>query len=328
MSARHGGTPLGLSVVSVEDLPTSLQYYTEFLGLTAHEPVSWAGREHEQFWGVPPGTSATAVLVGFPGSTVGQILLVEFRAQRREVVRDQLQRRFYGLYNLNFYCYDIAAATKAAEAAGYLAWSMPTTHQLKEGTGSPTEVMYEGPDAMVINLIQPNPAADTVVGRIRDALDERGVTDRGFTEVVTSSHCVEDREASMRIHSELLGQSPLIDEVLCSPESNNFLSLPPEAQTHITFMRGDSLFGKVVVSYPVNYTTVSLASRAVAPNIGYLAMGFETADPVSVVADNAHLGLVPFGEPARLPLPGLGDLTARLCREPGSGSLYLFYERS
>jgi len=328
MPSTLDGTPLGLSVISVQSLPVSLRYYTEFLGLTSDDEISWSGAAFEQFWAVPSGTSATAALVGFPGSDVGQILLVEFHGPARQPIRNALQRRFYGLYNLNFYCYDIAAATRAAEAAGYEAWSRPTTHKLSDGTGQPTEVMYEGPDAVAINLIQPNPAPNTVVGNIRQALDAHGVTDRGFTEVVTSSHCVEDRAASMRIHEELLGQTPLIDEVLCSRESNSFLSLPPEAQTRITFMHGSSLFGKVVVSHPVNYVTTSLASRAVAPNIGYIAMGFKLADPAQVLADNTHLGLAPYGEVASLPLPGAGQLTGQLAKEPGSGSLYLFYETS
>src|SRR5687768_15860692 len=96
--AAHDGTSLGLSVVSVRDLGVSVAYYSEFLGLTAHETVSWAGPDFERFWQVPAGTTAKAVLVVFPGSDVGQILLVEFQGPTRLTIRDHLERRFYGLY--------------------------------------------------------------------------------------------------------------------------------------------------------------------------------------------------------------------------------------
>ena len=135
-------------------------------------------------------------------------------------------------------------------------------------------------------------------------LDSHGVTPRGFTEVATSSHRVKDREPAFAFHRDVLGQEIFIDATLGSESTNQLWTLPDEARTRATFMRGAHPFGKVVLSQPLNYRPPDFVPRAVAPNIGYLAMVFPVPD-LAAALDTADLdpdGLV--NPPTDLNLPG------------------------
>jgi hypothetical protein len=189
-------------------------------------------------------------------------------------------------------------------------------------------MVFEGPDALPINLVQPAGGGEgTRIGEVRRFLEEHGSTRTGFTQVVTTAHCVRSREEAVRFHQEVLGQEILIDEVFSKPESNHFLNLPSDAKTHVTFVKGDHLFGKVAFSNPLNYEVTDLVPDAVAPNIGYLAMGFQVASLATAQAAWERLGTEVFSGPAELELPAIGPRQVALVRCPGSGGLIQLIEQ-
>ncbi|MCS7002263.1 MAG: VOC family protein, partial [Dehalococcoidia bacterium] len=277
-TAPAAHSPLALSVISSARLDESLRFYRDHIGLTPSPPMVWSGSAFEAIWGLPPGATATATLLSAAGSTVGRVLLVQFDAPDRELIRARGERRFYGLANLNFYCFDIHAQAQRLTAAGYPTWTAPTAHTISATVGTPTEVLLEGPDGVVINLVQLAEGDHTRIGEMLRYLRARGTTPTGFTEVVTSAHCVRERAAPLAFYQRVLGMEILIDEVLSRPENNGFLSLPPDAQTAVVFLKGAHLFGKVCLSIPLNYHAPDLGDRARAPNIGYLAMAFDVPD--------------------------------------------------
>lgn len=320
------GTALGVSICGVENLEGALEYYRDLIGLDVVDLGTWAGRQFEDHWRLPAGSSARTALLGFGDSPVGRVLLLEFDASHRLRVRERRERAFYGLFNLNFYCYDIPAAVAELEDRGYSVWSDPLTYNVSAQAGQPTEVLYDGPDGIIINLVQPAGGGGTAVAEMKVYLDSHGTTGRGFTEVATSSHRVKDREAAFAFHREVLGQDIFIDATLGSETSNQLWALPDEARTRATFMRGVHPFGKVVLSQPLNYRPPDFVPRAVAPNIGYLAMVFPVPD---VGAALAAAGLGPDGviaEPTELTIPGVGKRTVAVIRAPGSGARYELIE--
>ena len=317
------GTALGISICGVENIERSLEYYRDLIGLDVVDRGTWAGREFEHHWRLPAGNSARTALLGFGESPVGRVLLLEFDASHRSTVRQHGERAFYGLFNLNFYCYDIPGAVAELEERGYSVWSDPLTYDVSARAGQPIEVLYDG---VIINLVQPAGGRATAVGEMKAYLDMHGVTSRGFTEVATSSHRVKDRNAALVFHRSVLGQEVFIDATLGSETSNQLWALPDEARTRATFMRGAHPFGKVVLSRPLNYRPPDFVPRAAAPNIGYLAMVFPVSD-VAASLEVAHLedgGIV--NEPTDLNIPGIGKRTVVVIRAPGSGARYELME--
>ncbi len=320
------GTALGVSICGVENLEHALGYYRDLVGLGVVDREPWSGKQFEDHWHLPAGSSARTALRGFGDSPVRRVLLLEFDASHRLRVRPHSERAFYGLFNLNFYCYDIPAAVVELKERGYNVWSEPLTYNVSAQAGQPTEVLYDGPDCVIINLVQPAGGGGTAVGEMKAYLDTHGVTSPGFTEVATSSHRVKEREAALAFHRGVLGQEVFIDATLGSETSNQLWGLPDEARTRATFMRGAHPFGKVVLSQPLNYRPPDFVSRAVAPNIGYLAMVFPVSDVSAALraADLEPDGIV--NPPTELTIPGVGKRAAAVIRAPGSGARYELIE--
>ncbi|MCL6647740.1 MAG: VOC family protein [Chloroflexi bacterium] len=326
VAVGQGGSPLRVAVIGVETLARSLAFYRDLIGLTVLATGQWEGEAFAHHWQLPAGSRAAFALLGFPGSPVGQVLLLQFDAPQREYVRRPGQDRQYGIWNLNFYTYDILAAAEMVARHGYALWSRPTTHTLAPtagapAVGQPTEVLFEGPDGVIINLVELPESEGTRVGEMRRYLDQHGTTPTGFTEVVTSAHTVRDMAAAVRFYREVLGMGVLIDAVIASPVSNAFLHLPPEAQTHSVFVKGSHMFGKIALSQPLTYQPLDLVARAVPPNIGYLAMGFRVPDLAAAEEACRRLQVEFFSSPILLDLPGDGVCRAMVVRAPGSGAL-------
>ena len=143
-----------------------------------------------------------------------------------------------GLGNLNFYTYDIHGSAARLGEAGYRFWSEPTTYEMSEAVGSPTEVVFEAPDSVPVNLVQLIRGAATQTGEMAAFLDSHGMTTAGYTQVTTSAHYVRDMDTAIEFHRRVLGMEPLIDEVLDRPEQNNFLGLAEDARTRVGVREG------------------------------------------------------------------------------------------
>ena len=328
MTSRKARSALGISFIGVGDMGQSLTFYRDVIGLTVTDSQPWSGRSLAAQWQCPPGSEAEAVLATFPGSRVGRVMLVKFHSDSRQEVRAGRETTWIGLGNLNFYNNHIHDTALRLRGAGYRFWSRPTTYEMSEAVGSPTEVVFEAPDSVPVNLVQLIRGTRTQTGDMAAFLDSHGMTPTGFTQVVTSAHYVRDMGAAVAFHRRVLGMEPLIDEVLDRPEQNNFLRLPQDARTHVVFVKGGHKFGKVALCSPINYECVDLTGRAEAPNIGYLAMGFEVPDLDEAIRRARDLGVDVVAVPQMIDLPHLGRLRAAVVRAAGSGARYHLYEGS
>ena len=326
MAGSKAGSALGISFIGIADMERSLGFYRDVIGLTVTEPHAWSGESLAAQWQAPLDMEAEAVLATYPGSRVGRVMLVRFHAEAREEVRAERETTWIGLGNLNFYNNHIHETAVRLSKAGYRFWSEPTTYEMSEAVGSPTEVVFEAPDSVPVNLVQLVRGTRTQTGEMAAFLDSHGMTPTGFTQVTTSAHYVRDMDAAVDFHRRVLGMEPLIDEILDRPEQNDFLSLPEGARTRVLFVKGGHMFGKVALCSPLNYECVDLTDRAEAPNIGYLAMGFDVPDIDDAVAVARDLGTDILADPQVIDLPHLGSLRSAVVRAPGSGARYHLYE--
>jgi catechol 2,3-dioxygenase-like lactoylglutathione lyase family enzyme len=162
---------------------------------------------------------------------------------------------------------------------------------------------------------------------MRAYLQEHGTTKAGFTPVVTSSHCVRSRDQGVAFYRDVLGMHVIIDEEMNSAASNHFLNIPAESRTHVTFVEGNHKFGKVAMSWPVNYAPIDLIRRAVAPNIGYLAQTFLVPDLGAALASAGAQGAEVYTGRHEIAVPGVGRRPVAIVRNPASGALTEFMEK-
>jgi catechol 2,3-dioxygenase-like lactoylglutathione lyase family enzyme len=316
------GLPVSVVVVGVESLDASLDFYAGTLGLDVGEKRTWQGPEFEQYWQVPAGTTARCAFLGHGADPVGRIQLMEFDAPGRKLVRDPAVRRATGLFNINIYASDIESDYEKLTAQGFNFWSRPAHNNFGPAVGETLEAPFDGPDGVVINLIQllsddPN----TVIGKILSFIDDYGRTPTGFTSVVTTAHSVEDMEKALAFYYGPLHMSLFIESVLEGAETNRALCLPEECRTRSVIVQGEHEYGKIALATPINYEVPNLVPDAVPPNIGYLAQSFQVPDLDAAVSACADVGAATFSEPMEIDLPGRGRCASMIVRNPGSGAL-------
>jgi catechol 2,3-dioxygenase-like lactoylglutathione lyase family enzyme len=316
------GSPLAAAVLSVERLEDSLAFYRDMIGMEVIHEGRWRGDQYERYWHLEDGAGARSALLSASDAPVGRVLLVEFDSPVRERIRAAGVTRAYGLFNLNFYSVDIHADSERFRAAGYTFWSDPVAHDFTADVGTPIEVVFEGPDGVAINLVElATKDPNTRIGQMRAYVAQHGRTAKGLTPVVTSSHVFADISKGREFYQKVLNMGVLIDDILETPESNRFLRLAEGSRTHVQFMQGNHMFGKIAMSQPLNYSCDSLIPRAVPPNIGYLAQQFLVPDAQAAAAACDELGVEFFTPLTELEIPGLGHCHSMLVRNPGSGAL-------
>ena len=318
-----GGAPLQAAVIGVRDMAASLAVYRDALGLDVVERRQWRGSAFEALWRLPPGAAAETVVLADRGFEYGRVMLLDFGGDDRIEVRDIADGlAVVGLVNLNFYARDIVAATDALAMAGCRPWSAPLSHDMGPQVGSPIEVMIDGPDTVVLNLLQHTPGPDTRSGRMglymRDAF---GYSRAGLTPVVTSAHNVRDMDLAVAFYREVLGLEPVLDVVMAGEDMTTFMALPAGSQARAVIVQGRDRFGKIALTQALTYDCADLAPRAVAPNIGYLGQAFVVADLSASLSTARSQGARPYSGPLETDLPGLGSVRTAIVCHPASGAL-------
>lgn len=318
--------PVSVVILGVDNLESSLHFYGDQIGLSASDAVEWSGDAFEKLWHLPRGATAKAVLLRAGPDPVGRILLLEFEATQRKIVRAEKPPRAYGLFNLNFYTSDIRSDAERFRR-GFELWSDPVAHKFGPDIGEPIEVVFEGPDGVVINLVElATKDTNTQIGQMRAFVEAYGRTPTGFTAVVTTASCMKSISRARTFYETVLGMNVHIDEVLDSENYRKFQRVPAGGRTHVLFMKGNHMFGKIAMSEPLNYEVPDLTPRAVAPNIGYLAQAFLVPD-VAAAADACEtLGVEVYSPPIDIEIPGLGLHRTMIVRNPGSGALQQFLQ--
>ena len=266
---------LNLVIISVKNLEESLRFYTNTIGLS-HNPIEeFDNNEIKKFWSVSEETKIRQALCFRKNSEIGQILLIEFSNQEKTYIKaDQDSGMIRGLWNINFYVENILKSLKLLKSRGFNPWTDPSLHRIGEIV-SPTEVIVEGPDRIAINLVQlPESSDNDSIQEICDYFQSNGTTKFGFTEVVTTSHCVHSTADAASFYQHVLGMRVMFQDTMKSVESNSFLRRPNDAKTQITFLRGNHNYGKIALSEPLNYKVPNRIDFARPPNIGYFAQGF------------------------------------------------------
>jgi catechol 2,3-dioxygenase-like lactoylglutathione lyase family enzyme len=319
--------PVSAVVIGAQSLDLSLGFYAGTLGLEVTESRTWQGPDFERYWHLPSGSKARVAFLGQGADPVGRIQLMEFDAPDRKLVRPPEIRRATGLFNINIYAADMAKDYEKLRSQGFNFWSQPAHNNFGPVVGETLEAAFDGPDGVVINLIQLlSDDPKTVIGRIITYLNVYGRTPTGFTSVVTTAHGVLDMEKALAFYYGPLHMTVFIESVLKGPETNRALCLPAHCETRSVLVQGAHEYGKVALATPMNYEVPNLVPDAVAPNIGYLAQSFQVANLVETAQACAAVGAEVYTPPMTIDLPGRGKRQAMIVRNPGSGALQELFE--
>ena len=111
-----------------------------------------------------------------------------------------------------------------------------------------------------------------------------------------------------------------------SVESNSFLRRPNDAETQITFLRGNHNYGKIALSEPLNYKVPNRIDFARPPNIGYFAQGFFVDSLDKTIQDCKELNAV-LWENSLINIGNYGKCNSILVECPGSNALIALLEK-
>jgi catechol 2,3-dioxygenase-like lactoylglutathione lyase family enzyme len=231
-NGNGASVPVSVVVIGVENLDASLAFYSGTVGLEVAETRTWQGSAFERYWQVPAGTKARCAFLEHGADPVGRIQLMEFDASERKLVRPLEVRRATGLFNLNLYSSDMAKDYEQLKSQGFNFWSEPARNNFGPAVGETLEAAFDGPDGVVINMIQLlTEDPKTVIGHIVSFISEYGRTPTGFTSVVTTAHSVLDMEKALAFYYGPLHMSLFIESILEGAETNRALCLPEDSRT-------------------------------------------------------------------------------------------------
>lgn len=313
-------------IVGSGNLKSSLDFYQGTLGYRVVGQTAWQASIAQALFGSETGRPLELTVVSADDTRGGRIGLLNFENERPRPVRQRNTRRGYGLVNVNYYVNDIHRAVRDIKAAGHELWSEPVSYTLDADGGQPIEVIFDGPDSVVMNLVQLGKSdPDSIVGRMKRFLDaNRPFSPRGFTNVATSQHCVLDMDLAIDFYVSVLGWRVVLDEIFGSAETNRMTKLPASAKTRVVFVEGSNPLGKVALTQPINYHVKSLAERTTLPAQGYLAQAFLCGSVEQVIDRAERLGAKALAPKVSVSFPGLtGPRPAVAIRHPASGALQL-----
>lgn len=314
------GSPLFAAVLSVSSLKEARHFYEGALGFNASAVQMHSGDIFERYWRLPCGSSAKSISFSMNNEAVGRIVTMEFHVPYRQVIPQPGDRTYIGLWNLNFYVDDIYSSTKSLQKNGYRFWSEPILYKVSAAAGQPIEVLFDGPDGLAINLVQLT-GGDTVIGRLKDRVSKAGKTMKGYSPVSTTSHSVDCYLPVRQFYEGVLGLKVFIDDTLDKEETNYFLRRPRTARTRATFLENSSPYGKIALSYPLNYKVPDRRQLQVPPNIGYVAQSFIVQDIEEAVFLCNTMAISIYSGPLTILLPDIGLCKSVIVHSPGSGAL-------
>lgn len=317
------GSPLSVVVFGVSDLDETTAFYRDVIGLDATDETNWSGKDFESLWQLPAGSSGRTRLFSLGDSPVGRILAIEFDAPNRQVIALPDERTFRPYWNINLYVDALDPIITHLKQNNCRIWSEPYDYKTSDDVGTWREAVAIGPDNITIVILQLPKDTKTKVGEISLGSDAAR-TRFGFTQVASTSHSVDSYDKSFAFYRDVLGMTPIFEDVMSNPKLNLLNSRPEHGQTQWAFIKGSSSYlGKVVISCPLNYSVPDRSGISLPPNIGYLAQGFDVANMTKAVSACETLQTQTFSPQQVSEIPGLGSVQSFIVRNPGSDGLCL-----
>lgn len=274
----------------------------------------------EQFeaWRVPPGcTRIEQALLTVGGELRGRIRVVAFHGVERELIRPS-QRSWDtgGIFDLDMFSADVRAVYRRLQQDhGWTAFGEPVDYEM--GDFDVTQVVAKGPDGLMLAIIEPHHTLDFDTGPI-DPLSR----------VFNSTQMVRDLDAALEFYCSILGWQALVRlDIEDATEPGADVLGIPQPIAHGCKRR-------IAIVHPlgINDGSVELiqveelegrdySSRAVAPNVGLLALRMAVEDPASYAEQIVARGGQIYAGPTRVDIAPFGPTDCVSVRTPDGAIL-------
>lgn len=263
-------------------------------------------------WGVPGGARARQVLLLPPNADRGALRVVKFEGVEQQRIRPS-QRTWDtgGIFDVDIFSADVRTLYRNLERDyGWTAFGEPVDYIM--GEFDTTQVVAQGPDGLVLALIQPH----------KPPLFEIEPFE-AMSRIFNSTQLVADLDTTLAFYSDVLGWKPLVSMSIddAVEPGADVLGLPmPFAQTakrRVAIVHPEGRNdGSIELIEIAGWQGKDYRDRAVAPNVGLLALRLSVASAAAYADEVRGRGGVLLGAPRRVEIAPHGEITAFAIRAP------------
>ncbi|MCC2976542.1 hypothetical protein LK533_07620 [Sphingomonas sp. PL-96] len=306
-------------VWSVVDIDRACAAMVDVAGYQRHD-LPYATPEELAYWNVPGCTGIAQAMLTAPGETKGSLRLVSFQGCRRQPIRPS-QRTWDsgGIFDLDLFARDARGIYDAlVERHGWTAFGNPVDYVM--GAFDVTQVVARGPDGLVLAIIEPRQAVEIALPP----------ADR-LTRIFNSTQLVRDVGDAIAFYTDVLGWKVMMDMVIddAVEPGADVLGLPmPYARAvrrRVAIVHPEGRNDGSVELIEIDFAGEDYAERAVAPNIGLLALRVPVDDVASLAAQVAGCGHALHTPPTLVDVAAIGRTLLFSVRTP-DGAIIEFFE--
>lgn len=311
------------AVVSVSDLDESARFFTE---IGSYE-VKWRGRLRDSelaAFGLSGSAGGEALLLGPEDAETGLVRLVQFaNAGRREPMRPGARAWDTGCYfSLMLRAKDLASVYDDAIAMGW--WTETPITYLEFGASKLNVVIFRGPGGLQVQAYE----------RLSPPLPDAVGPFERLTRPFNVMQMVRSRDAAYGFFTDVLGFDTFYagEPYVASAPEYMPLGIPYNLTTSIGYAAGivypqPGEFGRMEMIEIMGLDGRDYSDRCHAPNLGILAIRFETDSLEALSARLDARGYSPAGAAAPMRLPPYGRFDVLNVTTP-DGALIQFLERA
>lgn len=281
-----------------------------------------APREQFAAWHVPADCTRIEQALLIPANDDrGTLRVVAFHGAARELIRPS-QRTWDtgGIFDLDLFSADVRGVYKRLQHEhGWTAFGEPVDYVI--GEFDVTQVVAIGPDGLVLAIIQPHNPPTFELPKFE-----------ALSRIFNSTQQVRDFDVAVAFYRDVLGWKPMMDVTVDNSVEPGFdvLGMPmPFAERAVRRVGivhpTGSNDGSVELIEIVNMQGKDFAERAVAPNVGLLALRLEVESARDYAAEIVARGGALYTPPLRLEIAPYGPVDLFSVRTP-DGAILEFYQ--
>lgn len=274
----------------------------------------------EQFaaWRVPHGcTRIQQAMLSAPGDDRGRLRVVVFHGAEQELIRPS-QRSWDtgGIFDIDLFSRDVRGVYRRLQREhGWTAFGEPVDYEM--GEFDVTQVVAKGPDGLVLAIIQPHKPPSF-------ELPEFNAMSRAFN----STQLVRSLDDALAFYCDTLGWKALMQHDVSGVEE------PGKSTLGLPMPAAKSWLRRVAIVHPlgVNDGSVELieigsvegchyGERAVAPNVGILALRIAMPSARAYAAELSAKGVELYAPPSTVEIAPFGPMDCFSVRSPDGAIL-------
>lgn len=252
----------------------------------------------------------------------GRLRLVRFHGIEQALIRPS-QRSWDtgGIFDVDIFSTDVTKVYAQLQRLGWSALGEPVRYTM--GEFDVTQVVATGPDGLVLAIIQPHKSPSF----------ELPIT--AMSRIFNSTQIVADMDRALDFYTRILGWTMLVNLTVedCAEPGADVLGLPMpfagEAKRRVAIVHPHGINdGSIELIEIVGWQGKDYGSRAIAPNVGLMALRIEL-EGIETHAEAIRVrGGELYTEPTRFEIPPFGETSFFSVRSPDGAIIEIHEARA